>query len=430
MTMCDTIVALPSITATNTVLFGKNSDRDPDEPAEIVYFPRQEHKQGDMLKCTEISIPQVGETAAVLLARPFQIWGAEMGANEYGVAIGNETIWTKEKVQKGNALSGMDLLRLALERGRTAREALDVITRLLAQYPQGGQGGYRKSIYYHNSFLIADPKEAWVLECPGKYWVAEKVKDIRTISNHVSISGKGDLCHPDLVSHAVDKGWCSVESFDFKVHYRPKMHLIQWGAKGVARMCLSTDLLKAEAGKITPRTLMQVLRTHVPHEPGWRPDRNSSMQSICIHASGTLVPTQTTSSQVSNLSMPIQTHFVTVGSAPCIALFKPIFMPAGVARYGGPSNESFNIDSPWWRAELLKRLVEMDYPTRLAAFKAARDEVEAKFIQQAETLVTRGASTKELQQAAQDMLGKAMDVVSEWIDQVRKTPVVRPAKGG
>ncbi len=428
--MCDTIVALPPATATGTVLFGKNSDRDPDEPAEIVFIPHQDHAQGQTLRCTEISIPQVGETAAVLLAKPFQIWGAEMGANEYGVTIGNETIWTREKVQKENALTGMDLLRLALERGHTAREAVDVITGLLALYPQGGQGGYRKDFFYHNSFLIADPKEAWVLECPGKFWSAEKVNEIRTISNHVSITGKGDLCHPELVSHAVERGWCKADEFDFKTHYRPKWNLIQWGAKGMARMCMSTDMLKRASGSINERTMMDILRSHGPAGPGWRPDTGSSMTALCVHASGTLVPTQTTSSMVSNVAKTIQTHYLTASSSPCISLFKPVFMPAGIDNYGGQTGSHYTPDSPWWQAELLKRLVELDYPTRLAVFKPERDESEERFIQQARTLAAKGATKPELQKAAKSMLDEAMDASSRWIARVRQSTIITAAKGG
>ncbi|MBN2150958.1 MAG: C69 family dipeptidase [Candidatus Lokiarchaeota archaeon] len=428
--MCDTIVALPKATATGTVLLGKNSDRDPDEPAEVVYIPHQEHAQGEMLKCSETSIPQAGETAAVLLVKPFQIWGAEMGANEHGVTIGNETIWTREKVQREGALTGMDLLRLALERGRTAREALDVVTGLLERYPQGGQGGYRVDFYYHNSFLIADPKEAWVLECPGKYWIAEKVDGIRTISNHLSISGTGDACHPALVRHAIEAGWCKVAGdFDFKTHYRPRFHLVQWGAKGVPRMCLSTGLLKDAAGKITPETMMGVLRNHGPPGEGWRPDKHSSMHSLCIHSSGTLVPTQTTSSLVSDIGASVQTHFVTASSSPCVSLFKPVFMPAGIGDYGGKTAGTYSDDSAWWRAELLKRLVELDYPARLAAFKAERDGLEARFARQARDLVARGAARQDLRQAAHDMLAEAMEATTAWIEKVRQTPVTTPAQG-
>ena len=98
-----------------------------------------------------------------------------MGGNEFGLNIGNEAVFTREK-QGPPALLGMDMLRLALERCRTSEEALHFMIELLQRYGQGGNCGYEKPFYYHNSFLIADPTSAWVLETAGQYWAAQKVK--------------------------------------------------------------------------------------------------------------------------------------------------------------------------------------------------------------------------------------------------------------
>lgn len=63
------------------------------------------------LQCTYIEIDQVPETYAVVLSRPAWMWGAEMGANEHGVCIGNEAVWGREAISKEEALLGMDLVR-------------------------------------------------------------------------------------------------------------------------------------------------------------------------------------------------------------------------------------------------------------------------------------------------------------------------------
>lgn len=67
----------------------------------------------DLLQCTYISIEQVERTHAVVLSRPSWLWGAEMGANEHGVCIGNEAVWGREEICDGEALLGMDLVRSA-----------------------------------------------------------------------------------------------------------------------------------------------------------------------------------------------------------------------------------------------------------------------------------------------------------------------------
>ncbi|XP_063115396.1 secernin-3 isoform X2 [Cavia porcellus] len=185
---CDTFVALPPSTTDNRIIFGKNSDRLCNEVQEVVYFPAGVHNLGEQLKCTYIEIEQVPETYAVVLSRPAWLWGAEMGANEHGVCIGNEAVWGREEVCAEEALLGMDLVRLGLERADTAEKALNVIVDLLEKYGQGGNCTEDSMEFsYHNSFLIADRNEAWILETAGKYWAAEKVQGSITFETMMEI---------------------------------------------------------------------------------------------------------------------------------------------------------------------------------------------------------------------------------------------------
>lgn len=172
--MCDTLVAIGNATADGTTILAKNSDREPNEAHVLVHIPRAHHEPGTTVKCTYIEVPQVPETYEVLPCKPFWIWGCEMGVNEHGVAIGNEAVFTREPYNKAPGLIGMDYIRLALERADTARRALEIIVQLLEIYGQGGNCGFRHETYYHNSYIIADPQEAWVLETVGKQWAAER----------------------------------------------------------------------------------------------------------------------------------------------------------------------------------------------------------------------------------------------------------------
>ncbi len=113
--MCDTMVALGNSTKDGKVIFAKNSDRQPNEPLLMMRTSRQTHPEGAHVKCTYITIDQVRQTYDVLRLKPSWMWGAEMGANEHGLNIGNEAVFTKEK-QGTTALLGMDLVSLALER--------------------------------------------------------------------------------------------------------------------------------------------------------------------------------------------------------------------------------------------------------------------------------------------------------------------------
>jgi dipeptidase len=214
-----------------------------------------------VVECTYVEIPQVPETYGVLLSRPFWLWGCEMGINEFGVAIANEAVFTKEPSSKDPGLIGMDLIRLALERADTARGALDVIGTLLQAYGQGGNCGLYHDLHYHNAFIIADPKEAWVLETAGAFWVAERVRGTRSLSNGLTIGGEWDLASPGLVEHAVDKGWCkSRDDFHFARCYSDRFYTPLSGCR--IRHRRSTSLLQAREGTITPQVMMDFLRDH------------------------------------------------------------------------------------------------------------------------------------------------------------------------
>jgi hypothetical protein len=165
--MCDTLGVLFD----GHSLFGKNSDRSPNEAQVTEFYPARVCKETS-LSATYVAIPQARDTKAVLLSRPVWMWGAEIGVNEAGVAIGNEAVFTKGPYGKP-ALTGMDLLRLALERSESAESAVNTIIELLETYGQGGNCGFDHTFYYDNSFLVIDRDHLFVLETCAKSWCGQ-----------------------------------------------------------------------------------------------------------------------------------------------------------------------------------------------------------------------------------------------------------------
>lgn len=393
--MCDTMVALGNATADGSVIFAKNSDRDPNEAQELVIFPRQSHPAGSTVKCTYIEIPQVSETYTVLLSRPFWIWGTEVGANEHGLVIGNEAAFTKVPYGKEPALIGMDFIRLALERAATAREALDVITALLQTYGQGGNCGLRQKLYYHNTFILADPSEAWLLETAGTQWAAEKVRDIRSISNAITIGNNWDLASDGLVDYALERGWCKrEEDFHFGKCYSDFLYTRFSYAH--QRQQRTSALLQAEKGAITPRTMMTILRDHdAGRDTRWTPARGIFWASVCCHAGpGPVRISQTVGSMVSHLTASTHTHWLTGTSAPCTSVFKPVWIDTGLPDLGPPPTARYDKAALWWRHEALHREVLRDYSTRLPLFDDEREALESVFLSDAEEMVSEPSETR------------------------------------
>ena len=116
------------------------------------------------------------------------MWGYEHGFNEYQVVIGNEAVHSKFPENNSPGLLGMDLVRLGLERGKSALSAVNVITNLISTYGQGKFTNNHKSSNYDNSFIVADPNEAYVIEAANKEWVTKKIDSTLGISNIYSIN--------------------------------------------------------------------------------------------------------------------------------------------------------------------------------------------------------------------------------------------------
>ncbi|MFX1478893.1 MAG: C69 family dipeptidase [Promethearchaeota archaeon] len=363
--MCDTLIALRNSTSDNSVIFGKNSDRPFDEVQLISYAPRLKFSKGAKVKCTYISIPQVEETAAVILSQPWWMWGAEMGVNEYSVVIGNEAVYTLEPLNE-TGLLGMDLLRLGLERGRTAKRAMDVIIELLETYGQGGGCAYNDpSWLYHNSFIIADPDEAYVLETADRWWVAEKVKSVRSISNNLSIQGKGDFRRDGIIEHAINKGYCKSEtSFNFASTFS--------GASASSlpspnsRERKARLLLKENVGNLTLNMMMEFLREH--------------KAGICMHGGF-----ESVGSQISHLFEEDRSvHWFTGTTLPCVSIYKPYTFPIEGQKYYRPGPYS-TINNDWFwckhsRSKPIKRKEEMknienSLVNRIAQLISQKDEI-------------------------------------------------------
>jgi hypothetical protein len=195
--MCDLLVALPPATDRHRTLFAKNSDRPPTEDQVLEWLaPRAE----DRTTTTYITVdgPPSGRTLGVLASRPTWMWGVEHGVNEAGVAAGNATIYTTLDPRGGPVgLTGMDLVRLALERATTAADAVVVLTDGIARWGQGGSGHRDADRPYWSSFLVADPTDAWVVETSGSTVATERVVDTWAISNRTTIPAfDADHRHP------------------------------------------------------------------------------------------------------------------------------------------------------------------------------------------------------------------------------------------
>ncbi len=434
---CDTWLALGNATARGITLLAKNSDRPLFDSQPLILHPRALWPEGALIDLGRVRIPQVRETFATLGSSPYWCWGYEEGINEFGVAIGNEGVDTKPlrqmiaEADAGRAPAfgptGMDLLRLGLERGRTAREALDVITTFIERYGQFGAGlpGAGLEGAYDNSFIIADGREAWVLETAGRKWAAKKITEgTASISNKLSLEKDWDLASTDIAGHAVVSGWWpkdKVREFDFSAAYIGNSAAgLEVAKRAKVRQSCSAGLLDGMRGRVTSEDMMRIAR-----------DR-SSTPAIDLD--------QTASSCVAEIprpggSLPVFWWCAATPSRSCYIPFfvhgrrlPQILSTAGTAGRAviapeQAARDAFAESSFWWLFRDLCDKVNADEGSRLPAVRAEFDSLERDFAAGVPDIVDRAAGlrkTGRVDEAAAILDAYSESCVNKALEKVRE----------
>lgn len=315
--MCDTMACF---TQKGFACFGKNSDRHPQEPQLVEVCDGNRHLQRDalipILAKYDRQFAILKEVAArhpnryrALVSRPSWLWGAEMGVNEHGLAIGNEAVFAREKTE-ADGLLGMDILRLTLHNCTTARQAVDFIAELTQTYGQGGDGAFKGHLSYSNSYLATDRNEGWIIETAGRHWA------IRPTGNHASISNSYAIKTDHVSSSA------GVKPVDFATaHADP---FVAFFTKGAYRQRTSSGKLASGCRSWTS------VRDVLVSNRGSTAALDSSMRSICMNA---VFPTRsrTTSSLIVEYGPEGMIAWSTSAPLPCYHPFIP--WPVGVKAF-------------------------------------------------------------------------------------------------
>ncbi|MBN2414317.1 C69 family dipeptidase [bacterium] len=407
LSACDTWVARNDATRVAATLLAKNSDRTVFDCQPLFYYPAREWPAGSVIDLGRVTIPQSRKTYATIGSGPYWCWGYEEGMNEFGVAIGNEGIATRplaelrETVMSGGSVeygpTGMDLLRLGLERGKTAREALEVITSLLEAYGQFGSGLPTAGVEaaYDNSFLIADRKEAWILETAGRQWAARRITEsVGSISNMIRITTRWDIASEQLRSHALEKQWYRETDglFNFEEVYgssTPAERLQTRRSR--IRADRSCGLLRDHYGSITTATMAGIAR-----------DRGSTPAiDMDLTASSCVAEIPDDPDEIA--------VFWWAPSVPSSSCYVPFFIEAGgipdilsragtrgrkIVRPSAAERDEFSGDSYWWLFRDLADLVNLDRDSRIRTVRNEFDALEETFRERV-TAVKREAAARK-----------------------------------
>jgi dipeptidase len=422
------MTALAAVTAHGQTLFAKNSDRPANECQPLVQHERRSHPPGTMVPCQFVPIPQVSETLRHVGSRPYWCWGYEHGFNECQVVIGNEALPSPVSFTEPK-LIGMELLRLGLERGRSAAEAVEVMTDLVTRYGQGrfeNDAGVRT---YDNGYIIADPREAFVLETAGHQWAVKQVRASVGISNVYSIGSDWDRLSPDAESFAASRGmWppaagaSGEDRFPFAQAYTNPEYQPQATGSGSRRRARSCAVLGQRAGGIDVPTMIALLSDHSDGEQPGEPFRTNAFDrgGICVHDNEKGTGGNTAASLVADLCADrsrLPVYWCSFYS-PCLGIFLPFFsegtLPPVLAqgagagapqcgagpvpgRFGasgserqrrGPVPGVHSEESPWWLFYRLAHLAAQEPEVRVPLIRQRWAGLQAELFESAPRIAT------------------------------------------
>lgn len=241
--MCTCTIIGRDATEDGSVLLGANNDWDR-TPGRLRYVPRMEHGRDESFRTVRgFEIPQAETTFAYHytccvypIGHRSDAWAE--GMNEHQVAVAQTGVHAFQPIDaSGAALEADDIPWIILERAASARQAIELVGELVAQY------GFNTSSWEGAEgvavFAVADPKEGWWLElAPGHHWVAQRVPDDMA-SVRVNCLGIHDadlndrenvLCSRGLAEYAAARGWGGEPAhFDFSGLYGRDKSINEWG---------------------------------------------------------------------------------------------------------------------------------------------------------------------------------------------------------
>jgi dipeptidase len=311
----DMVVALARASADGRTLFGHNNNRQAREGYALVRVEGRAYAPGETLSTGRLSLPQPRQTCTVLAGRRAGQWGYAHGINEHGVAAGVTSVRTRMANDR-TGLSGPDLVRLALERAAGARQAVDLITDLVARH---GQHADEAAEAQDSSFLVADGREAYAVECCGRFWAEQVVGSVRAVTDICHLRQDWDRIARGLADCAIENGWwpANGSKLDFAQSVRP---VGGDGTAGLGRWGRATLVLEQHSGQIDLPLLRRLLADH-----GGRP--GAAGASLCQHGGNADQPCTSSSLAASvGLAGSLPVAWCAFGP-PCAGVWFPLLLP-------------------------------------------------------------------------------------------------------
>lgn len=375
---CTSVIVNKDLTADGSVILGHNEDLSNYSAHHYFHTPRATHDAGEVVTTFYgAKVPQVPLTYAYTGTTLFDIsyspGAVTSGVNEYQVAVVNNASYRRDApspLPSEGRLIWTEFTKFALERAKTAEEAVDVIGALASTYKLGADSG--------SMFGVTDTKEGWWVEVTlDGQWIAERTQSgSATVRANIFRIGeikdaKNFKYSDDLISYAVAKGWYDPkDTFNFTTVYaEPTKVDSQYNLRRENRV---KDLLQTSvaAKTVAPQLIMSIWRDHYEGTKydltdGHRLGSPHQTEERTLCRMDTEVSTVIQSrAQIKGQDVPADIGALCwrAMATPCSSIYTPWYLGSlEVPKEYQTGDSQFTKKSAYWTARNLSKSLDMRY---------------------------------------------------------------------
>ena len=427
---CSSIIVGKKASADGSVMVAHNEDLSNYAAHHYMFQQHMTHKPGEIVTTYwGAKVPQVAETfaysATKIFDKSYSPGDITSGINEYQVAVANNMSYRKDVPQTlptDGRIIWTELTEFALERAKTAREAVSIIGDLVHAHKLGSDSGAM--------FAVTDPNEGWWVEVTlDGQWVAQRVPDnAAEVRANIFRIGEVDFKDPsnfmyadDLVEYAKNRGWYDGKGpFHFAKSYAAPEKLDD--PYNTRRQERAEELLKKQSPKLTPAHIMAILRDHYEATPfdltnGYKKGspHQTDERTLCSINTEVSVVCQSRSWLPAEIGAICWRAMAT----PCTSIYTPWYLGSREVppAYQTGTNE-FTKNSAYWTFRDLSRYADVRYRTVIdkirkdfGAFEKKEFDSQAKIEKTAIELYSKDKSLarQHLTEYSGDMARQAME---------------------
>lgn len=388
---CTTILIGKEATKNRCVILAHNEDMGKEAAGVLTYYTGQKFPSKTLLKVPYIELDQVLKT--------YSFWGAGnaknvsglgvsnqlayeynhilVGMNENGVAIASNWMNSKEENLVGVGIRRYAIRQLVLERAKTSKEAVEIITNFIDKYGQADWSGL--------TYSVADSNEAWVIETTSSHWVARRIRDneIWTVANRFTITDDYDIASSGLVKYAYNKKWISTERE--KINFRKVFGKFPENAQeyDIGRENLVRNLLGPHKEEIEVAMVMEVLKYRYQDEENFKPITEECWRDYCIEHK--LKRPLSSCLTQSSIIATLHPKYEKLGgkmwyshASPHVGIYFPIYgvLTKIYSGFGNEEAKSLN----WWKFRQLQARVDNNYDSLFMEFNNFQEKIQNQIL--------------------------------------------------